>query len=166
MEISSVSRFIANNENYKLSGLTHSIPVHPSFLNGRQKQWLFKILAAAWEKTEHICKPARHPHWLFDSFHFFNEEAQTAEHILQRCQSHKELREGTWPQPTLEAQKLYGCLTDLQRIAPFISETGLTIWRSRRRRRNSLMFYYVCSIRLAVSKNQELLQREGQLFVI
>ena len=33
----------------------------------------------------------------------------------------------TWPQPALEAQKLYGCLADLQRTAAFISETGLTI---------------------------------------
>ena len=64
------------------------------------------------------------------------EEAQTAEHILQRCELYKELRVRTWPQPTLEAQKLYGCLTDLQRTAAFISETGLTIWRSRRRRNN------------------------------
>ena len=55
------------------------------------------------------------------------EEAQTAEHILQRCELYKELRVRTWPQPTLEAQKLYGCLTDLQRTAAFISETGLTI---------------------------------------
>ena len=55
------------------------------------------------------------------------EKAQTAEHILQRCQLYKELRVRTWPQPTLEAQKLYGCLTDLQRTAAFISETGLTI---------------------------------------
>ena len=62
------------------------------------------------------------------------EEAQTAEHILQRCELYKELRVRIWPQPTLEAQKLYGCLTDLQRTAAFISETGLVIWRSRRRR--------------------------------
>ena len=55
------------------------------------------------------------------------EEAQTAEHILKRCQLYKELRVRTWPQPTLEAQKLYGCLTDLQQTAAFISETGLTI---------------------------------------
>ena len=55
------------------------------------------------------------------------EEAQTAEHILQSCELYKELRVRTWPQPTLEAQKLYGCLTDLQRTAAFISETGLTI---------------------------------------
>ena len=55
------------------------------------------------------------------------EEAQTAEHILQRCELYKELRVRTWPQPTLEAQKLYGCLMDLQRTAAFISETGLTI---------------------------------------
>ena len=54
-------------------------------------------------------------------------EAQTAEHILQRCQLYKELRVRTCPQPTLEAQKLYGCLTDLQRTAALISETGLTI---------------------------------------
>ena len=52
------------------------------------------------------------------------EEAQIAEHILQL---YKELRVRTWPQPTLEAQKLYGCLTDLQRTGAFISETGLTI---------------------------------------
>ena len=55
------------------------------------------------------------------------EEAQTAEHILQRCQLNKELRVRTWPQPTLEAQKLYGCLTDLQRTVAFISKTGLII---------------------------------------
>ena len=58
---------------------------------------------------------------------YCGEEAQTAEHILQRCELYKELRVRTWPQPTLEAQKLYGCLTDLQRTAAFISETGLTI---------------------------------------
>ena len=62
------------------------------------------------------------------------EEASTAEHILQMCQLYKELRLRTWPQPTLEAQKLYGCLVDLQRTATFISETGLTILHSRRRR--------------------------------
>ena len=55
------------------------------------------------------------------------EEAQTTEHILQRCELYKELRVRIWPQPTLEAQKLYGCLPDLQRTAAFISETGLTI---------------------------------------
>ena len=57
------------------------------------------------------------------------EEAQTAEHFLQRCQLYKELRVRTWPQPRLEAQKLYGCLTDLQRTAAlnFVRETGLTI---------------------------------------
>ena len=53
------------------------------------------------------------------------EEAQTAEHILQRCELYKELRVRTWPQPTLETQKLYGCLRDLQRTAAFISETGI-----------------------------------------
>ena len=44
------------------------------------------------------------------------EEMQAAEHILQRCQLYKELTMRTWPQPTLEAQRLYGCLTDLQRL--------------------------------------------------
>ena len=55
------------------------------------------------------------------------EKAQTAELILHRCQLYKELRLRTWLQSTLEAQKLYGCLTDLQLTAAFISETGLTI---------------------------------------
>ena len=57
------------------------------------------------------------------------EEAQTAAlNTVYRCANcNKELRARTWPQPTLEVQKLYGCLTDLQRTAAFIIETGLTI---------------------------------------
>jgi len=55
------------------------------------------------------------------------EDAQTATHILQTCKLYKEMRFAFWPQPTPEAQKLYGCLADLRRTAAFINETGLTI---------------------------------------
>ena len=52
---------------------------------------------------------------------------QTAQHILQYCHLHKDLREKAWPNPTLETRKLYGCLEDLQRTVAFIIETGLVI---------------------------------------
>ena len=51
------------------------------------------------------------------------EDAQTATNILQTYKLYKEMRLMFWPQPTPEAQKLYGCLTDLRRIAAFINET-------------------------------------------
>ena len=55
------------------------------------------------------------------------EDVQIAEHILQTCKLYQEPRVRTWPQPTLEVQKLYGCLADLQRTVAFIGETGLAI---------------------------------------
>ena len=53
--------------------------------------------------------------------------AQTAQHVLQSCRFYKDLREKTWPSPTLETQKLYGCLEALQCTAAFIVGTGLAI---------------------------------------
>ena len=40
-----------------------------------------------------------------------------------------------WPDHTPVARKLYGSLRDLRCTATFIGETGISIWRTRRRRR-------------------------------
>ena len=63
--------------------------------------------------------------------------SQTTEHLLQSCPIYEPLREleGIWPDHTPVARKLYGSLRDLRFIATFIEETGVSMWRTRRRRR-------------------------------
>ena len=56
-----------------------------------------------------------------------SNEDQTTKHILQSCRMLEDLRKQFWPQPTTEAQKLYGDLTDLQCTAAFITRSGLSI---------------------------------------
>ena len=62
--------------------------------------------------------------------------SQTTEHLLQFCPTYEPLRKGIWPDHTPLARKLYGSLRDLRCTATFIGETGISIWRTRRRRRN------------------------------
>ena len=60
--------------------------------------------------------------------------SQATEHLLQFCPTYKPLRKGIWPDHTPVARKLYGSLRDLRCTATFIGETGVSIWRTRRRR--------------------------------
>ena len=60
--------------------------------------------------------------------------SQTTEHLLQFCPTYEPLRKGIWPDHTPLARKLYGSLRDLRCTATFIGETGISIWRMRRRR--------------------------------
>ena len=60
--------------------------------------------------------------------------SQTTEHLLQFCATYEPLRKGIWPDHTPVARKLYGSLRDLQCTATFIGETGVSVWRTRRRR--------------------------------
>ena len=62
--------------------------------------------------------------------------SQTTEHLLQFCPTYEPLRKGIWPDHTPLARKLYGSLRDLRCTATFIGETGISIWRTRRRRRS------------------------------
>ena len=64
--------------------------------------------------------------------------SQTTEHLLQSCPTYEPLRKGIWPDHTPVARKLYGSLRDLRCTATFIGETGVSIWRTRRRRRRTL----------------------------
>ena len=55
------------------------------------------------------------------------QDNQTAEHILQRCPLHNDLRQATWPTDTPLRTKLYGCQEELRRTADFTLRTGLTV---------------------------------------
>ena len=59
--------------------------------------------------------------------------SQTTEHLLHFCPTYEPLRKGIWPDHTPVARKLYGSLRDLRCTATFIGETGVSIWRTRRR---------------------------------
>ena len=56
-----------------------------------------------------------------------NEDIMTAEHLLQSCQSHRLMRNQTWPNDVTIQTKLYGNLEDLQRTATFIKGTYVSI---------------------------------------
>ena len=60
--------------------------------------------------------------------------SQITEHLLQSCPIYEPPRKGIWPDHTPVARKLYGSLGDLRFTATFIEETGLSIWRTRRRK--------------------------------
>ena len=53
--------------------------------------------------------------------------AQTAEHILQDCPLHAELRQQTWPKPSTLDDKLNGTEYNLTQTVEFIKATGLQI---------------------------------------
>ena len=53
--------------------------------------------------------------------------AQTAEHILQDCPLHAELRQQTWPKPSTLDDKLNGTEYNLAQTVEFIKATGLQI---------------------------------------
>ena len=55
--------------------------------------------------------------------------AQTAEHILQDCPLHAELRQQTWPKPSTLDYKLNGTEYNLTQTVEFIEATGLQIWQ-------------------------------------
>ena len=52
---------------------------------------------------------------------------QTAEHILQDCPLHAELRQQTWPKPSTLHDKLNGTEYNLTQTVKFIKATGLQI---------------------------------------
>ena len=60
--------------------------------------------------------------------------SQTTEHLLQSCPIYEPLRKGIWPDHIPVALKLYVSLGDLRCTTIFIEETGIFIWRTRRRR--------------------------------
>ena len=68
--------------------------------------------------------------------------SQTTEHLLQSYPTFEPLRKGIWPDHTPVARKLYGSLRDLRCTATFIGETGVSIWRTRRRRRSPESFEF------------------------
>ena len=53
--------------------------------------------------------------------------AQTAEHILQDCPLHAELRQQPWPKPSTLDDKLNGTEYNLTQIVEFLKATGLQI---------------------------------------
>ena len=56
-----------------------------------------------------------------------NVDVRTAEHLLQHCPLHDAKRRDTWPEPTLQWDKLYGNLEELRRTAAFVRATGISI---------------------------------------
>ena len=73
------------------------------------------------------------PYWLHRAVPC-STSSQTTEHLMQSCPIYEPLRKGIWPDHTPVARKLYGSLSDLRCTATFIDETGVSIWRTRRRR--------------------------------
>ena len=71
----------------------------------------------------------------------FRTGSQTTEHLLQSCPLHEALRKRKLPDHKAMTQKLYGCLADLQQTVAFTVETGLSIWRTQRRRRRRVRMY-------------------------
>ena len=71
--------------------------------------------------------------------------SQTTEHLLQFCPTYQPLRKGIWPDHTPVARKLYGSLRDLRCTATFIEETGVFIWRTRRRQLYVLLHWHSSS---------------------
>ena len=65
--------------------------------------------------------------------------SQTTEHLLQSCPIYEPLRKGIWPDDSPVACKLYGSLEDLWCTATFIEETVVSIWWTRRRRRDGIV---------------------------
>ena len=55
--------------------------------------------------------------------------AQTAEHILQNCPLHAELRQQTWAESSTLDDKLNGTEYNLTQTVEFIKTTGLQIWQ-------------------------------------
>ena len=55
------------------------------------------------------------------------EEAQTPEHVLQRCTLYQREREATWPHYTRLKDKLWGSIQTLAATATFIEKTGLDV---------------------------------------
>ena len=53
--------------------------------------------------------------------------AQTAEHILQDCPLHEELRQQTWPEPSTLDDKLNGTEYNLTQTVEFIMATEIQI---------------------------------------
>ena len=55
------------------------------------------------------------------------QEDQTAEHVLQRCPLHSNIRREVWPSETPIETKLHGSFQDLEKTTHFITRTGLTV---------------------------------------
>ena len=55
--------------------------------------------------------------------------AQTAEHILQDCPLHAELRQQTWSKPSTLDDKMNGTEYNLTQTVELIKAIGLQIWR-------------------------------------
>ena len=71
--------------------------------------------------------------------------SQTTGHLLQFCPTYEPLRKGIWPDHTPVARKWYGSLRDLRCTATFIGETGISIWRTRRRRYACVLYFCICT---------------------
>ena len=65
-----------------------------------------------------------------------NADIMTAEHLLQHCPLHDAMRLDTWPEPTLLRDKLYCNLEELRRTAAFVRATGISIWRTTKKKVN------------------------------
>ena len=61
--------------------------------------------------------------------------SQTTKHLLQSCPIYEPFKKGIWQDHTPVARKLYSSLVDLRCTATLTEETGVSIWRTRRRRR-------------------------------
>ena len=83
--------------------------------------------------------------------------SQITEHLLQSCPIYEPLRKGIWPDHTPVARKLYDSLGVLRCTATFIEETGVSIWRTRRRNR-----YYWVAVNYMEIDNHFCLEDSGK----
>ena len=63
-----------------------------------------------------------------------NADIMTAEDLLQHCRLYDAFRRDMWTKPTLLRDKLYGNLEKLRRIAAFVRTTGISIYRTTKKR--------------------------------
>ncbi|KAK3774642.1 hypothetical protein RRG08_052936 [Elysia crispata] len=55
------------------------------------------------------------------------EAAETAEHVLQNCQTYDALRQSIWNEAVDMTTKLYGPPHELERTAAFIAKAGIAV---------------------------------------
>ena len=95
---------------------------------------LFPVVGSNWKKSKTqlilILSVVHVKEWmLFGCVCPCGNIAQTAEHILQDCPLHAELRQQTWPKPSTLDGKLNGTEYNLTQTVEFIKAIGLQIWQ-------------------------------------
>ena len=110
-------RWIENHPNYSKTDAYHR-------LNREGQTIIFRLRSGHNRLKKHMhakFKIGTSPNWPCGNI------AQTAEHTLQDCPLHAELRQQTWPKPSTLDDKLKGTEYNLTQTVEFFKATGLQI---------------------------------------